>query len=271
MDRPPEHDPDRPARQPPAEPEPTAAQPVESPPRPRKDWTGSPRWFAAEIIVVVAGVLIALAANAWWERQRTDKLELELLRAVHVELVANRAELQRILQATDECLDRTDQFLRRTPASLAAAPRDSTFALVAGFSCRQTFEPVLGAARAITGVPGFDSVRDIRIRTAVGNWLTALSDADEERDILTDEGRAIYAALVPYALDGATVRLADFPTIPNMLAAAPQGVVGAIRGDAGLVRGVVMKAHHQRAYGVELTEALVVLDSALALLDAATR
>src|SRR5262245_39149153 len=32
----------------------------------RSAWRSKVQWFAAEIVVVVAGILIALALNAWW-------------------------------------------------------------------------------------------------------------------------------------------------------------------------------------------------------------
>lgn len=39
------------------------------------EWRPKARWFAAEITVVVAGVLIALALNAWWEAQQERRKE----------------------------------------------------------------------------------------------------------------------------------------------------------------------------------------------------
>ncbi len=42
-----------------------AAHPARQPSR--WDWRPKLRWFAAEILIVVSGVLIALALNAWWQ------------------------------------------------------------------------------------------------------------------------------------------------------------------------------------------------------------
>jgi hypothetical protein len=41
----------------------------------RWDWRPKVRWFAAEIVVVVAGVLIALALNAWWQGRQDASSE----------------------------------------------------------------------------------------------------------------------------------------------------------------------------------------------------
>lgn len=39
--------------------------PPTAPPR-RWDWRKGATWFGAEFLVVVTGVLVALAVNAWW-------------------------------------------------------------------------------------------------------------------------------------------------------------------------------------------------------------
>lgn len=53
----------------------------------RWDWRPKVRWFAAEILIVVVGVLIALAINAWWSRVQDRKVEAQSLREVRAALV----------------------------------------------------------------------------------------------------------------------------------------------------------------------------------------
>lgn len=50
------------------------------------DWQAKLRWFAAEILIVVAGVLIALAINAWWQGRQDAASEATYLALIHRDL-----------------------------------------------------------------------------------------------------------------------------------------------------------------------------------------
>lgn len=62
------------------------------------------RWFVAEITVVVAGVLIALAMNSWWQIHRDRDVEQGYLRAIVSELDSTSASLERANQRNERAL-----------------------------------------------------------------------------------------------------------------------------------------------------------------------
>lgn len=55
------------------------------------------RWFAAEILVIVAGVLIALGLNSWWQDRQDAESEQVYLRLVLRDLDQMAANLQELL------------------------------------------------------------------------------------------------------------------------------------------------------------------------------
>jgi hypothetical protein len=65
----------------------------------RWDWGPKLRWFAAEFLVVVTGVLVALALNAWWQGRQDVASEEDYL-----------AFLSRDLQSTLNDLGQTESF-----------------------------------------------------------------------------------------------------------------------------------------------------------------
>lgn len=98
-------------------------EPKESAPRQRKrfataDWSGKLRWFAAEITVVVAGVLIALALNSWWQARQDTRAEQRLIAGLLDEFSANQPKLTTI-RAFHEDLKGTARAL----LTISAAPR----------------------------------------------------------------------------------------------------------------------------------------------------
>ncbi|MDQ6872419.1 MAG: hypothetical protein M3037_10475 [Gemmatimonadota bacterium] len=52
------------------------------------------RWFSAEFLVVLAGVLAAFAVNAWWEHRQDRAAEQAALRELDNALAADIADLQ---------------------------------------------------------------------------------------------------------------------------------------------------------------------------------
>jgi len=47
------------------------------------------RWFAAEIVVVVVGILIAMALNAWWGRRQDAERAASYLDRIHEDLLSD--------------------------------------------------------------------------------------------------------------------------------------------------------------------------------------
>ena len=97
----------------------------------RIDWQPKLRWFAAEIVIVVAGVLIALTINAWWAARQQARDERRLLSALRIEFHANQEQLDRLI-AFHEALKATSTRLliysADPPASLSPDSVDQLLA-----------------------------------------------------------------------------------------------------------------------------------------------
>ena len=70
------------------------ANPTPSRKRPVVNWRKGTRWFAAEFLVVVTGVLVALALNAWWEARQDQLRERAYLSQLRADLNDNRERLE---------------------------------------------------------------------------------------------------------------------------------------------------------------------------------
>lgn len=68
-----------------------------APPAPRRwDWRPKLRWFAAESLVVVTGVLLALALNAWWGARQDAAGETNYLALISRDLGQMITELEEL-------------------------------------------------------------------------------------------------------------------------------------------------------------------------------
>ncbi len=85
------------------------------------------RWFAAEFLVVLAGVLAAFAVNAWWEHRQDRAAEQAALRELDNALAADIADLQadmaeyaKLAHGDSVLVDRFDRGLGYTDSILPA-------------------------------------------------------------------------------------------------------------------------------------------------------
>jgi len=61
------------------------------------DWFANARWFAAEIVVFVVGILIALALDTWWDERRDAARGLSYLVRIQEDLLADVDALEKRL------------------------------------------------------------------------------------------------------------------------------------------------------------------------------
>ena len=138
--------------------------------RPRRwDWRPKARWFAAEIVVVVAGVLIALALNAWWGARQSAAKERVYLQQLATDLALTADRLEGAVESMTRA--------RATSARLLSAFSDPDVAhpdSIARWSAQVVWYSrpslSLGVARALVSTD-LDVVRDDSIRTAIFDLL----------------------------------------------------------------------------------------------------
>lgn len=144
----------------------------------RSTWRSKLRWFAAEILVVVAGVLIALALNAWWqERQRIGE-EQRLLVALIDEFSANQRRLAEILAFHADLKESARALLEISAEPSPAVPADSVDQLLADvtwWASYTTLESTVLDAAVQDGRLGL--IRTDSLRRLLGTWRSEVESA----------------------------------------------------------------------------------------------
>lgn len=128
------------------------------------------RWFGAEFLVVVAGVLVALAVGAWWQGRQDAATERAYLR----QLAADLRETERAAADADAFLrpvDRAGSLLWLAFYEAERPPRDSLLAWAERAMWTSTVRPVTGTAEALVATGDLALIRDDSLRTAVTAYL----------------------------------------------------------------------------------------------------
>ena len=139
-------------------------------PRLRWDWRRGARWFGAEFLVVVTGVLVALAVGAWWQGRQDAATEAAYLG----QLTADLRETERAAADADAFLrpvDRAGSLLWLAFYRADPPPRDTLLAWAERAMWTAAVRPVTGTAEALVATGDLALVRDDSLRTAVTAYL----------------------------------------------------------------------------------------------------
>ena len=168
-------------------------------PRQRRwDWRPKVRWFTAEIVVVVAGVLIALALNAWWGARQDAAREQEYLRQLAEDLQETETEVERIERRWTRQAASAGKLLRPYRSS-SRPPADSVLRWMGNLVFVQRPTYITGTATALVETGDLNLIRNDSLRTAITRYLGRIdrqvgydvSDYERIRDHLTALSRRV--------------------------------------------------------------------------------
>jgi len=122
-----------------------------------------------ELVIIVAGVLIALAAQAfaqdWSERSREQAFLVDLLE----EFRLNEVQLQKDLEETNHAIASAALWRRLSPTS-ASSSADSSSALYAASLNPARFDPFSGSLRSLIDGGDLGLIRNRQLRAALAGW-----------------------------------------------------------------------------------------------------
>jgi hypothetical protein len=156
---------------------------------------GGARRLAAELLIVVFGVLIALSVDAARQGLGQRRLEREVLQALREEFEANRRLLEEQLAVYRRRTDAA-QALLSLGSGVSALPSDSLGVLWARVTRAGTYDPSEGVLAAAISTGNIGLVRDLPLRAALAQWPSDLQDLRYAEELVAD---LIYGHLVPWA------------------------------------------------------------------------
>lgn len=137
-------------------------------------------WAVGEISIVVAGVLIAFALNAWWVERDTLRAEQVHLRSLVTDFEQNVGSLQALLQR-QERVERACVDLLRLARTKPVASSDSVRPLLGQVFSSVRFEPVMGAYDALLNSAGLTLIRDDDLRSSLAAFAARMNGRYSER------------------------------------------------------------------------------------------
>lgn len=173
---------------------------VAASPRPRRPWAWQPklRWFAAEIAVVVCGVLIALALNAWWGARQRNLQETALRAELSSDVVETREVVAAELERRREIADRARAVLSVMADASPGPERDSILATIGGVFVIGVWSPVNDTYEEALGSGRLALLTDPDLRLALNRYRSSLDKIGSYTGLITTQ---YYQELEPFMVE----------------------------------------------------------------------
>jgi hypothetical protein len=136
--------------------------------------------LAAEFVVIVVGVLVALAADAWWDGRQDLALERNVLTSLVEELRANRVRLQNKVQWREGIHTASSALLEAAvegPDSLTPDSLDHLIGDQSWWSFSADLE--MSTLQAAVSAGQLTVIRSDDIRRALASWQSVVLQMDQ--------------------------------------------------------------------------------------------
>lgn len=182
-------------------------------------WWSTLLRLSGELVVIVAGVLIALSADTWFDERQERGAEVRHLEALREDIVATQA----IMARSNEGRDRSSRALvRLAQGDLGAVPPDSAGRWVyEGLFSLDNFEPRL---TALTDLQNSDQLRVLtpEVRRDLAELNRILDELERIRDdLITSQQNLLDPYLVANVPLAPVLTLADSLPLETSLPARP--------------------------------------------------
>ena len=148
-----------------------------------------------EVAVIVAGIAIALGADAWWAYQQERDFEQLALRQLASEFEANAAQLDTVL-GYHHRVEQATRVLISAGSEDAQIPNDSVRVLLLNIDNWWTFNPRSGALGSILNSGALRSIRNDSLRVELAGWPGLVEDYQENERYASDYGRGPWSEIL---------------------------------------------------------------------------
>ena len=140
-----------------------------------------------EVLLIVAGVSIALAGDAWLaDRAETVRTDL-LLDSLEIEWTAELEHLKAYLERTDHAMAGVRQtIMANKDGQLQISAAEAGTILMQSYSW-QTYKPSEGALNTLMQ-DGLQNIEEVPLRMAIASWRAVLAELDAEQAALRELG-----------------------------------------------------------------------------------
>lgn len=148
--------------------------------RERRSWRGGVRWFAAEFLVVVSGILVALALQAWYQGRQDAHVAQVYLSQFEADLDATERDLRSAIAQDSSRADLGTRIVAAFHSDAPLAPDTARSWLKLQFGFFSDPRPVLATVTTLIETGDIKLIADPPLRSAIVAYASLMAiDMDE--------------------------------------------------------------------------------------------
>lgn len=168
-------------------------------PTPSRSISSKLKWFATELVMIVTGILVALAINTWWQGLETAQREHDYLADLVLDFEENAWRIGETLNDADEVIEAAQILLDvNSAAEGRAIGLDSLNYLLQGLSIMPTYQPVTRTWDDILGAGELQTLSNPEIRMLLAEFESAMHLVEI---VEQTQERQLVELFVPYILE----------------------------------------------------------------------
>ena len=145
-------------------------------------WKPGLKWFAAEFMVVVAGILVALGLQAWWQNRQDSARSAEYQRQILVDVRATELTLRKSIEADRSLYANTKLLSTALYASENPTDAQALQWLRSHSGWITDPRPILGNVNALIQTGEIRLVSNPAARSAIISYASIMKTSWEDRD-----------------------------------------------------------------------------------------
>ncbi|WP_224490906.1 DUF6090 family protein [Robertkochia flava] len=154
----------------------------------KQKMSGYLKYAIGEIILVVAGILIALQINTWNEHRKERILEQKMLRELRSDFRYNQVELKRNIEKATRLVKTGDSLKVLFGKDASLVNPGDIMRLTMRLSAYATFDPSNGALNDLISSGKLNLVTNDTLRMHLSRWFGELDDVKEDEKRLINFG-----------------------------------------------------------------------------------
>jgi len=134
------------------------------------------RQAGGEALILLAGVLLALVGQAWWESRSEGEIVRGHVANLMVELASNRTGLHAIVEQHTRGVEHGTALIRVMGEAGSPQAADSILLLISELTTFSDFRPASAALDNLVGAGGLGLIENSDVQLAVSRYSQAISD-----------------------------------------------------------------------------------------------
>lgn len=165
------------------------------------------RQAVAEVTLIVAGVLIALAVDNWWEEKREREAEISYLEALKLDFLANRESLESSIKVQQVIINNGDEILNAIKAGITDESTGEFLANVSNLYLFRTWTPDTGTYEDIINSGRLLYIQNMQLRKELSAFRATVA-AIQQFEILQTE--TYYERQAPFLVENQNVNFSTW-------------------------------------------------------------